>query len=81
MELADTIKLMNSDNYKDRFKAEYYQLQIRTDKLINIFNAYEEGILDFELATPYHILREQYLDMYKYLQVLKQRAEMEGIEI
>lgn len=26
-ELKDTIELMNSSDYKDRFKAEYYQLQ------------------------------------------------------
>ena len=25
-ELKDTIELMNSSDYKDRFKAEYYQL-------------------------------------------------------
>ena len=29
MELKDTIELMNSENYKDRFKAEYYQTKIR----------------------------------------------------
>jgi hypothetical protein len=28
-ELKDTIELMNSSDYKDRFKAEYYQLKIR----------------------------------------------------
>lgn len=29
MELKDTVELMNSDDYKDRFKAEYYQTKIR----------------------------------------------------
>lgn len=33
MELKDTIKLMNSENYQDRFKAEYLQVKIRYDKL------------------------------------------------
>lgn len=32
-ELKDTIELMNSSDYKDRFKAEYYQLKIRYTKL------------------------------------------------
>ena len=32
MELQDTIELMNSAEYKDRFKAEYYQAKIRYDK-------------------------------------------------
>lgn len=33
MELKDTIDLMLSEDYKDRFKAEYYQTKIRYDKL------------------------------------------------
>ena len=32
MELKDTIKLMESDDYKDRLKAEYYQVKIRREK-------------------------------------------------
>ena len=31
--LSDTIDLMCSNDYKDRFKAEYYQTKIRYDKL------------------------------------------------
>ena len=27
-ELRDTIEMMNSENYKERFKAEYYQVVI-----------------------------------------------------
>lgn len=33
MELKDTIEMMNSEDYKERFKAEYYQTKIRYDKL------------------------------------------------
>ena len=33
MKLQDTIELMNSSDFKDRFKAEYYQLKIRLDGL------------------------------------------------
>ena len=33
MELKDTIELMNSNDYKERFKAEYLQAKIRYDKL------------------------------------------------
>ena len=33
MELKDTIELMKSNDYKDRFKAEYYQVKIRREKL------------------------------------------------
>lgn len=34
MELKDTIKLMESKDYKERFKAEYYQTKIRWEKLV-----------------------------------------------
>ena len=33
MELKDTVSLMQSADYKERFKAEYYQLVIRYKKL------------------------------------------------
>ena len=33
MELKDTVQLMQSDDYKDRFRAEYQQLAIRYKKL------------------------------------------------
>ena len=29
MKLSETVEMMNSTDYKDRFKAEYYQLAIR----------------------------------------------------
>lgn len=32
-ELRDTIEMMNSGDYKERFKAEYYQIVIRYQKL------------------------------------------------
>lgn len=33
MELRDTVEMMNSADYKERFKAEYYQTTIRYGKL------------------------------------------------
>lgn len=32
-ELRDTVEMMNSGDYKERFKAEYYQVVIRYQKL------------------------------------------------
>ena len=29
MKLIDTVEMMNSENYKERFRAEYFQLDIR----------------------------------------------------
>ena len=31
--LSETIELMTSENYDDRFKAEYYQLKLRMNGL------------------------------------------------
>ena len=35
MQLKDTIEMMTSADYKERFKAEFYQLSIRLDDLYN----------------------------------------------
>lgn len=33
MGLKDTIKMMESNDYKERFRAEYWQVRIRLEKL------------------------------------------------
>ena len=47
MNLNDTVKMMNSANYKERFKAEYWQTKIRYEKLHRMTVKYEAGTLDF----------------------------------
>lgn len=81
MELKDTIELMNSDNYKERFKAEYYQAKIRYDKLHKMLVKYEARTLDFELSCPPEILEKQACYMGNYLRTLEVRAEIEKIEL
>ena len=81
MELKDTIKLMNSDDYKERFKAEYYQTKIRYDKLHKMLVKYEARTLDFELSCPSEILEKQACYMGNYLRILEVRAEIEKIEL
>lgn len=43
MELKDTATLMVSSNYKERFKAEYYQLKIRLEKLKYMLQKWDNG--------------------------------------
>lgn len=43
MELKDTITMMQSEDYKERFKAEVYQLDIRIGKLNNMLSAWSAG--------------------------------------
>ncbi|MGN0634205.1 MAG: crAss001_48 related protein [Oscillospiraceae bacterium] len=79
MELKDTVALMESDDYKDRFKVEYYQTKIRYEKLHKMLIKIEAGTLGFQLKCPSHLLREQENDMRDYLKILEIRAEHEGI--
>lgn len=81
MELKDTVELMSSDNYKDRFKAEYIQTKIRYNKLHNMLTSYDAGVLSFEPDSGVDILREQAKHMGQYLYSLEVRAKIEGIEI
>lgn len=91
MELKDTVKLMESENYKERFKAEYYQTKIRYEKLKRLNNKIEAYYrLDYDkrntMEEPKHdcpidMLKEQQNIMGNYLHILEVRAEIENIEI
>lgn len=81
MELKDTVDLMNSDDYKERFIAEYYQVKNRYDKLHKMVVKYEAGKLDFDPMTGIEILKAQKGAMGQYLYYLEVRAEVEGIEL
>ena len=81
MELKDTMELMVSENYKDRFKAEYYQAKIRYKKLHKIIIKSQAGTLDFELSCPPEILEKQACFMGNYLKALEIRAKIEKIEL
>lgn len=81
MELKDTIELMNSESYKERFKAEYYQTKIRYDKLHKMITKLKAGTLTFEPKCNEEILTAQAQFMLCYLNTLEVRAEIEGIEL
>ena len=81
MELKDTIEMMNSEDYKERFKAEYYQTKIRYDKLRNIIVKMEAGTCNFTPSCSLEIFEEQARQMGMYLHVLEVRAQIEKIEL
>lgn len=80
-ELKDTVELMTSEDYKERFKAEYYQLKIRYEKLKVMLDKWDNGELDFEPTCPREIYDKQIEGMEIYLDVLKDRAEIEGVNL
>ena len=81
MELKDSIELMQSNDYRDRFKAEYYQTRIRFEKLTTMLDKYQEGTISFEPDCPIDLLKEQRDYMLQYLRCLVIRAEIEGIKL
>lgn len=81
MELKDTVDLMNSTDYKDRFKAEYYQTKIRYDALHKMLTKLDAGTLDFTPACSRLTLIQQQRHMNDYLHDLEVRAEIEGVEL
>lgn len=85
MELKETVELMNSVDYKDRFIAEYHQVKIRYEKLKNFCNKIEvETMLGKEVTKhdcPLELLREQQKYMGLYLSVLEKRALIENVEL
>ena len=81
MELKDTIEMMNSEDFKERFKAEYYQTKTRYDKLHKMLIKYEAGTLNFEPKCSLELLTEQAKHMGLYLKCLEIRAEIESIDL
>lgn len=81
MELKDTVEMMNSEDYKERFKAEYYQAKIRYDKLDEMTVKYEAGTLNFKPKCSLELLKEQKKYMGNYIRALRIRAEIEQIEL
>lgn len=83
MELKETVELMNSEDYKERFVAEYRQVKIRYEKLKNFCNKIEvETMLGKEVTKhdcPLELLREQQKYMGLYLSVLEKRALIENV--
>ncbi len=81
MTLTDTVEMMFSEDYKERFKAEYWQTKVRYNKLHKMIIRYEAGTLDFTPSCPIEVLKEQRRHMGEYLHSLEVRAEIESIDL
>lgn len=81
MELKDTIELMQSTDYKDRFKAEYWQVADRFKKLSAMLEKWDKGELAFTPTCPRNTYNMQAKIMADYMAVLRIRAVEEGIEL
>ena len=81
MNLHDSVEMMNSSDYKERFKAEYYQLLFRIDALTGMLIKWENNRLDFKPKCSKETLENQVIFMQGYIGILRLRAEIEGIDI
>lgn len=79
--LRDTIEMMNSEDYKERFKAEYYQVVIRYQKLKSMLDKWDNDQLEFMPTCPRSTYNMQIAAMTDYIAVLEARAVMEGVEL
>ena len=79
--LRDTVDLMNSDDYKARFVAEYMQLKIRYNNLRKMLIKLEAGTLEFTPTCDSSVLENQVYYMENYLRALEIRAEVEKIRL
>lgn len=79
--LKDTIELMTSPDYRDRFIAEYQQLVIRYRGLRNMLDKWDREELDFKPTCPRSTYNMQIKAMTDYIAVLEARAVMEGITL
>lgn len=77
--LKDTVELMSSDDYKERFVAEYEQLTIRYKWLKNMLYRWDRGELNFKPTCPRSLYNLQIKTMEDYIAVLQTRAAIEGI--
>lgn len=73
--------MMNSEDYTERFKAEYYQLKIRGCSLQNMLSKWDMGKLEFCPTCPRSTYDMQLKAMLEYKAILEMRAVMEQIDI
>lgn len=91
MEFKDTIILMNSEDYKERFKAEYWQMKERYERL-KAFNTKIDASnrtqyqIGKKVEMPKHdcpddLLLQQQRIMGEYLHLLEVRAVIEDVDL
>ena len=81
MKLNETTEMMSSEDYKERFRAEYLQLKIRMAGLGAMLASYKAGTLTFTPSCSYDLLHGQFKSMDLYASYLEERAEIENIDL
>ena len=80
-ELGRTVEAMLSPDYKERFRAEYYQLATRRRKLRTMIDKFHAGTLEFTPKCPIEMLEDQFKVMDRYLVILEYCSFLEGVPL
>lgn len=80
MKLVETVNLMCSRDFKDRFTAEYAQLVIRLSKLNNVLNNTSDTRFEVDDITR-DLMLKQSDAMESYKTCLEKRADILGIDL
>lgn len=80
MRLTETVNLMCSNDWRDRFVAEYIQLQIRIIKLEEVLNNTSDSFTALDSMTK-AIMFKQLDAMKSYRSCLEKRADIAGIDL
>ena len=79
--LLETAIQMNSNDYRERFIAEYKQLALRYKALANMCIKWDNSELDFIPTCPREMYDDQLVVMKQYMNILEKRAEIENINL
>ncbi len=79
-DLKETATQMCSEDYKERFRAEYHQVNLRFERLKEMVGKWDSGELNFTPTCPRSTYDLQLKAMYDYKSILELRAMAEGIE-
>lgn len=80
MKLVETVNLMCSNNWEDRFVAEYAQLMIRLSKLDDVLNNASDTYFAVDDMTRALMLKQRDA-MESYKLCLEKRADIAGIDL
>ena len=80
MKLVETVNLMCSSDFKDRFIAEYVQLVIRLSKLNDVLNKVSDVSFKVDDTTRDLMLKQRDA-MGTYKVCLEKRADILGIDL
>ena len=80
MKLVETVNLMCSRDFKDRFTAEYAQLVIRLSKLNNVLNNTSDTRFEVDDITR-DLMLKQCDAMESYKVCLEKRSDLLGIDL